>query len=437
MIGLISLAVCIFYPTIVHAAESFCCPLGSPLQSIKTQSTGPEWGSPAEPLVLKDSDQFDQFKLKVTESYMKVIETNVFDSLSNYLRVYKTYGNSTEPFDKFFASYVPIHHPKEDTYGLTLALLEKLKDQLIGTHPTIENHMYIVSVQMGVPALEFMKRLTNNRLVKNRPIVHIMACIKILFKNRPGFMVLDVGLFGPKPFVVMEDSAYPHSAATITLKNPKLDLSFSLHKNFVLSRKDTSETSLDPGDIVEYVINVGRPFCSFLSTTVKPNLLHNLRSLVKRNADGSVEAGVYFQALPRGNTSEGRGYPRDSTRARVLKLFTTTEQITSIHEIPFELIKKEEEIKDTIKSEIEKANTQLGFEEGKLLKLLLGSAEVMNDQNFLSTALKTYQFVSCEAVRNKTDDQASCTTGDIGVGIARIANGFLKNVRRHFTYMSV
>lgn len=220
---------------------------------------------------------------------------------------------------------------------------------------------------------------TNSPPVTTCEKEHILVCIRIKIGNRNGVLLLDSGYHIAKPITIMRDYLYPHSEEIIASTKGSLikTYTYRFHTNpdFVLwhivNKKDGNILS-------EYfsLIHVSRPFLSAIDIAERRNLVYTFKTLLHRNENGELIAGLYFPI-------------KTIDEVKVTLFFVDDDNQRHEAKIPlsFFLQNKSDEVKleyEQVLNDVESRSSH-----GRKLRKYLGSAgTLLKNEDFLNEFIK-------------------------------------------------
>lgn len=261
----------------------------------------PEWGCERPKLKFDTLKGFQEFLAEVQTHVEDNISNFNYDTFSNFIMFSREYEGRKDKklsMKDFYRDYDPPMLPGRYTcVGLSLDLMTRMS-YLEKSFPGFKDSMFQVSCEEDVEFLDCYCKCPyppTARCDKD----HVLVCIKISIKERDGIILLDSGYHVSKPIVVMEDGAYPHTQPFVAQRKDNSSKVFSYNfcdDNFSYILWEYKEYR--EGKVIKNqynLIHVTRPYMSAIDFAERRNLTYSLKSLISRNRDGQLEAGVYFR----------------------------------------------------------------------------------------------------------------------------------------------
>ncbi|KAL1453778.1 hypothetical protein WDU94_010091 [Cyamophila willieti] len=235
------------------------------------------------------------------------------DELAEFANAYAAEMDKTKKrpdFETFFQTYHPKYNGPKSAPGMAIELYEKL----IKVEPRVAKAYHLVSAGANIEK-DMMSRLYRELSadqMKMDPTVqlwpypyhnHVAGFMKIMVGSRRGLILMDPGFALQDPIVFMEDLQCPYMVSTTgSGRSPQgeqfefelaTDGAFISARSYLPSSYRQSKAQKYNNIHETHLYYFGKPYCSFLDSTVKPNLALPERLIEKRNpSTGKVEASI-------------------------------------------------------------------------------------------------------------------------------------------------
>ncbi|XP_039756172.1 uncharacterized protein LOC120630900 [Pararge aegeria] len=207
---------------------------------------------------------------------------------------------------------------------------------------------------------------------------HVLVCVQVVIDGRPGAMLADPGYHLPSLIIVMHDQIHPHTGWFKQSEEPKCRKDFEYSYNPKNSNYVEWRERVTRGTDVKVqtsLVYVAQPFLDCVQITEKRNLVYNFKSLLARDTDGRLVAGMYF---PVGSDTESATFTiftDDGTEKRRTKY-----NFSDFRE-PFM-------VQRSVLDELEQCSVKLRFKRRGLLSIITKIAHIMADQSFVEQMLE-------------------------------------------------
>uniref|UniRef100_A0A8D8ZSI4 Uncharacterized protein n=1 Tax=Cacopsylla melanoneura TaxID=428564 RepID=A0A8D8ZSI4_9HEMI len=296
----------------VSGLAKFGCTFKTDTYDLETGVEEPIWGQNLPPMVLASDADLNQTLAKIRTVMSDLVKNTIYDDideLAEFANAYAAEMDKTKKrpdFETFFQSYHPKYNGPKGTPGLAIDLYERL----VKVEPRVAKayHLIAAGANIGMHMMDRLYRELSVTQIKTDPTGqlwpypyhnHVAGFMKIVVGKRRGLMLMDPGFALQDIIVFMEDGQCPSTVKTTgSGRSPQGE-----HFEFELAADGAfiSVHSYTPGVYRRTYNNIherhlyyfGKPYCSFLDSTVKPNLVFPTRSIEKRNpSTGKVEASI-------------------------------------------------------------------------------------------------------------------------------------------------
>ncbi|XP_039763497.1 uncharacterized protein LOC120636203 isoform X2 [Pararge aegeria] len=194
----------------------------------------------------------------------------------------------------------PIMKRKTTCVGLALDLLKRwhvlekdfpgigLATSIVSCEESVQDVREYVMMGDGPYSIEFAEK------------EHVVVCTQVIIDGRPGVMLADPGYHLSKLITVMYDKMYPNTGWFHHPGDPNCNRDNAYGYNSWNSNYVEWRDRTDKGESVKSqtsLIYVAQPFLDAINITERRNLVYNLRSLVARDAEGHLLAGMCFRVI--------------------------------------------------------------------------------------------------------------------------------------------
>ncbi|KAI5749657.1 hypothetical protein M8J76_009047 [Diaphorina citri] len=354
----------------------------------------PVWGEGEGAMELTSESELEDLIERIGQIHREVLENIHYNSVDNYLQFYEDYKRSGLDFHTFYAGYRPTFRPHENCIGLAIEVLERLHTHLTPRWPHLARYTYLASCWMDISA-EWINQVEgkiteeiDTRGLPRSGLQHVLGALQINVQGRRGYILIDQGFALESPIVLMLDGMHPHNH--IVQRND-----FDNFNEYKLIGKDLVHWRIFRNSTVQileqHLINVKRPYCSFLSITEKRDLVRPLRSMVRTNRRGQIEGGFFFEATA----------PSSNISPAVMVIWSNEDyRSNEDYKIYLEDIVENEQ-DDGILSELEDMDQILGYDSGVTLSKLLQLKSVLRDEQFVRGCVELH-----EALENITQHRS-------------------------------
>ncbi|CAD0194324.1 unnamed protein product [Chrysodeixis includens] len=308
----------------------------------------------------------------------RLLVTEKYDSISNFLSFYDSYMKSQRPLRDVFDDYIPSTRPFRHTcVGLGLELLRRYRC-LESRFPGVRKSMAILSCEESVKDVDAYCRFTSGPHELLAPDKeHVLVGVPIELDGRRGLLIADPGYHIGRIVTVMVDGEEPHTGWFNQSNEPEAIKDYcyaysQLNTEYVVWQERV-ERETDT-KLQKALIYTARQYCDAINVTEKRNLVYRLRSYVSRDYTGRVTAGIGF--LIKTNTPDllfSLFYQINKRRRKFKFRFSDFEDISSLD--------------DSILNHVSLCNMQLQLPKGELLSLIHQLSKAVADHAFISQCL--------------------------------------------------
>lgn len=233
-----------------------------------------------------------------------MLEETPYNTISNFIDFYKTFKKSKlNDLNEFYKSYnPPINRHDHMCVSLAMEIVHRLSVKC----PGLNSKLYLVSCEEHVESISKYIFNCNRFNIENAAYSlekeHLLVAMRIQIAEREGIMLLDPGYHVACAITVMKDERPPHTGRFTQLQGP----TFKRDYHYKYNEKDDNFIDwIEHSMCTEHsLIYIKRPFRTAIDVTIRRNLVYNFRSLLARDANGRVFAGVYFCVTEHGDESE-------------------------------------------------------------------------------------------------------------------------------------
>lgn len=336
----------------------------------------PEWGERSAPVLrIPDGRSFRRLEEDVEAALGKVLATNNYNTIGNYIALYKGFKASKclNLFD-YFQMYTPPITPAHHTcVGLALELWRNIAKN----EPAMGEYFYLVSCEESIGAFEeyagLQKEINETKNILEKE--HVLLAMRFDLGGRDGIMLCDPGYHVGRAIIAMKDELAPHTGWFIQSKEPHLEKQFNYeysktNDDFVQwSERVTRNKAMV--EEVHSLVYIRKPYLTAVDVTERRNLVYSFRSLLSRDRSGTLIAGIFFKVTE--HNDEFLLFYQDEGKKRIKLNFS---EFANLHHI-----------NEQIKPIIEKCNDQLNFAPGQLLSTLYVLYGIANDKRYVQQLL--------------------------------------------------
>lgn len=298
---------------------------------------------------------------------------------------------------QFMSTYQPPITANHHTcVGLALTLLQKLGD----LDPQMQTSAYIVSCDELVDDInDVVSDIPDARTVQKE---HVMVGCQLIINGRRGMFILDPGYHVARVVTIMADQLYPHSGwfTQSDEAHCRKDYLYSLTSDFSHVVWQVKEKRGEGAEkLSNSAVFVARPFLNPVSVTERRNLVYNFRSLLARDANGQLTAGIFFPVT----LSEAAQFTifYQSSEAKI------RQKMNFSHFLSLNMLDEKEQ------AIVEEVNKKLNFNPGQLSELLQTLAGILIDHSFIEQMLKINDAINDLAESDDEEEKEEVKEEDI------------------------
>lgn len=263
----------------------------------------PAWGAVQSRLLIETQDRFNDLITALTDRARNQMKAHSYNTIGNFLTFYESYqqrAEVTESLESFYRQYVPpISDDHHTCVGLGMDLARRILE-LEDSYSGISLALFLASCEEDIGNVNrYVSTPTPDTCTSEKE--HVVVALNINLEGRVGVLILDPGYHVAKPVVVMADGLYPHTGwfKPGGTKRSKRFYNYSLHPSGRYVLWDVKETRHGIEQCGESaLIYTHQAFLSPVDCTERRNLVYNFKSLLKRDEEGNVIAGIYFALKP-------------------------------------------------------------------------------------------------------------------------------------------
>lgn len=262
----------------------------------------PAWGSVPSRLSISSIDEFHHLADALTNCVQRQLETHCYNTIGNFLTLYESYqqrSQSTESLEDLYRDYKPpITDNHHTCVGLGLDMTQRIRE-LEEAFPGIRSTLFLASCEENIGNVNrYVSTPTPDTHTSEKE--HVVISLKIDLQGRIGVILLDPGYHVAHPVIVMEDMLYPHTGwfkPGGTARSQRM-YNYTLHPSGRYVLWDIKEIRRGVELRESALIYTHQAFVSPVDCTERRNLVYTFKSLLKRDSQGNVLAGVYFPLKP-------------------------------------------------------------------------------------------------------------------------------------------
>ncbi|XP_072930447.1 uncharacterized protein [Epargyreus clarus] len=312
---------------------------------------------------------------------MLLAEEN-YDSVSNFLTMAEHYMMIGGPLHDFFNRYQPSLRENRNTcVGLAFQLMLRLHD-LDRWFPEYASSFALASCEENISDVErYVIDGPGPASVIRTEKEHVVICAKVYIDGRYGVILADPGYHIAHFVTIMADRNYPHSGWHLQM----FDFDFYKQIQYVLSPANPNylewhelKTRDGRTDKEVALIYYAQPFLSAIPVTEKRNLVYKLKSVLARDFEGKVRAGLFFRVLPTNSH---------------FTIMVDYDGLPIRTKVDFDFFLFPEFLPADLLLDISRCNRQLGFAEGELFDMLCRLARLLANEPFVSEMLHIDSYI--------------------------------------------
>uniref|UniRef100_A0A8D8U993 Uncharacterized protein n=1 Tax=Cacopsylla melanoneura TaxID=428564 RepID=A0A8D8U993_9HEMI len=407
--------------------EKFSCSFDN--EEYKKETNSPIWSEAKKtPDSLYLSELYDDRKFQITAAFTNVMANYTLNNVDQFIRFIQAYkkerGNKS--LELFFNNYhVPFEPLKPQD---PVSILIEINRRLSENQESAKGKLYIVSAYVNPSdnliedvkksiqntGLDFEKK-AETELSKDQYQRHVAGIIKIKFGKDQGIIVLDPG------YMNGDQRVYPYS---VVLMEPQLKIKagpvFGINRDgeeeivesylgnkFALVSIKHSKCRC-PASEYKVLYLQYKPFCSFMDSTTKGNLLGPNYGIWSFDHDGSPKGYLTFKVAP-GNTTDKSPF----FRVGPFDMYTGGYELK---EFPFDSIKRDNTISQETIKKFDTIASYMSLKSGDTLltklqtiqSVVFENPKLVKEIDMLSTKLLNSKIKS---TRQKLKNALSCFTG--------------------------
>lgn len=272
----------------------------------------PTWGGVARRLFIDSMERFETLVERLTECVRRQLTDHCYNTIGNFLTFHESFrrrADGSQTLESFFRGYRPPITARHHTcVGLGLDLMERIL-ALRSHYPDIASALFLSSCEEDIGNVHRYVTLsaaaTPDRRTSEKE--HVVVTLLVELDGRQGVLLLDPGYHVAAPVVVMKDQLAPHTGwfKPGGTQRSRRTYNYTLHPSGRYVEWNVRETRRGVEECESALIYIHQAFLAPVECTERRNLVYNFKSLLRRDADGRVVAGVYFaiKALRRGHFS--------------------------------------------------------------------------------------------------------------------------------------
>uniref|UniRef100_A0A8D8U8X6 Uncharacterized protein n=1 Tax=Cacopsylla melanoneura TaxID=428564 RepID=A0A8D8U8X6_9HEMI len=412
--------------------EKFSCSFDN--EEYKKETNSPIWSEAKKtPDSLYLSELYDDRKFQITAAFTNVMANYTLNNVDQFIRFIQAYKNQrNDKLEPFFNNYhvafqKNVPHTPEDPVSLLIEINRRLSEN----QESAKGKLYIVSAYVNPSdnliedvkksiqntGLDFEKK-AETELSKDQYQRHVAGVIKVKDGEREGIILLDPG------YMNEEEQVYPYSAVLMKPKWETAELELNEVPVFGLKRDEIVDSYLGKkfalvsmkhrqcnGTGCEYKVLYlqYKPFCSFMDSTTKGNLLAPNYGIMSFD-DKHVRPKGYltFKVAP-GNTTDKSPF----FRVGPFDMYTGGYELK---EFPFDSIKRDNTISQETIKKFDTIASYMSLKSGDTLltklqtiqSVVFENPKLVKEIDMLSTKLLNSKIKS---TRQKLKNALSCFTG--------------------------
>uniref|UniRef100_A0A8D8UDA8 Uncharacterized protein n=1 Tax=Cacopsylla melanoneura TaxID=428564 RepID=A0A8D8UDA8_9HEMI len=410
--------------------EKFSCSFDN--EEYKKETNSPIWSEAKKtPDSLYLSELYDDRKFQITAAFTNVMANYTLNNVDQFIRFIQEYKNRTDDkqsLESFFNNYhVPFEPLKPQD---PVSILIEINRRLSENQESAKGKLYIVSAYVNPSdnliedvkksiqntGLDFEKK-AETELSKDQYQRHVAGIIKIQTPNGEGIIVLDPG------YMNGEERVYPYSAVLMKPKWETAELELNEVPVFGLKRDEIVDSYLGkkfalvsikhskcrcPASEYKVLYLQYKPFCSFMDSTTKGNLLGPNYGIWSFDHYGKPKGYLTFKVAP-GNTTDKSPF----FRVGPFDMYTGGYELK---EFPFDSIKRDNTISQETIKKFDTIASYMSLKSGDTLltklqtiqSVVFENPKLVKEIDMLSTKLLNSKIKS---TRQKLKNALSCFTG--------------------------
>ncbi|XP_072930337.1 uncharacterized protein [Epargyreus clarus] len=302
-------------------------------------------------------------------------------SLENLSLAEKDHDKTTPQETRQEPLYKPVLRSKKLTcVGLAIELINKWRE-LDEEFPNFSKSSILVSCEQEVLMVEEYVAAEGPDNISRVDKEHVMVCVNVIIDGRPGVILADPGYHVPRIITVMMDEEDPHTGWFTQLDLPKCRKDFCYIFNEINSNYVEWHEKKTKGSKIHMetsLIYVARPYLEGINVTIRRNLVYETRSILARNENGYLIAGIVFEIRETDNE---------------FTLFMDVGDKKWKSKYKFCLFENDAVLPEQVLAKLAEVNTVLRFEDGELLSTLRSVATVLTDHMFVTQMLAINKFI--------------------------------------------
>uniref|UniRef100_A0A8D8XMZ2 Uncharacterized protein n=1 Tax=Cacopsylla melanoneura TaxID=428564 RepID=A0A8D8XMZ2_9HEMI len=408
--------------------EKFSCSFDN--EEYKKETNSPIWSEAKKtPDSLYLSELYDDRKFQITAAFTNVMANYTLNNVDQFIRFIQAYKNQrNDKLEPFFNNYhvafqKNVPHTPEDPVSLLIEINRRLSEN----QESAKGKLYIVSAYVNPSdnliedvkksiqntGLDFEKK-AETELSKDQYQRHVAGIIKIQTDKGRGIIVLDPGYMNgdvrvtPYSVVLMHNNrSKSHGDEGYAVKRGELEFNVQLRPKFALVSGAPSTVKTQSKHEMLYLRY--KPFCSFMDSTTKGNLLAPNYGIMSFD-DKHVRPKGYltFKVAP-GNTTDKSPF----FRVGPFDMYTGGYELK---EFPFDSIKRDNTISQETIKKFDTIASYMSLKSGDTLltklqtiqSVVFENPKLVKEIDMLSTKLLNSKIKS---TRQKLKNALSCFTG--------------------------
>uniref|UniRef100_A0A8D9BMT5 Uncharacterized protein n=1 Tax=Cacopsylla melanoneura TaxID=428564 RepID=A0A8D9BMT5_9HEMI len=407
--------------------EKFSCSFDN--EEYKKETNSPIWSEAKKtPDSLYLSELYDDRKFQITAAFTNVMANYTLNNVDQFIRFIQAYKNQrNDKLEPFFNNYhvafqKNVPHTPEDPVSLLIEINRRLSEN----QESAKGKLYIVSAYVNPSdnliedvkksiqntGLDFEKK-AETELSKDQYQRHVAGIIKIQTPNGEGIIVLDPGYMNgdvrvtPYSVVLMHNNrSKSHGDEGYAVKRGELEFNVQLRPKFALVSGAPSTVKTQSKHEMLYLRY--KPFCSFMDSTTKGNLLGPNYGIWSFDHYGKPKGYLTFKVAP-GNTTDKSPF----FRVGPFDMYTGGYELK---EFPFDSIKRDNTISQETIKKFDTIASYMSLKSGDTLltklqtiqSVVFENPKLVKEIDMLSTKLLNSKIKS---TRQKLKNALSCFTG--------------------------
>uniref|UniRef100_A0A8D8U6T9 Uncharacterized protein n=1 Tax=Cacopsylla melanoneura TaxID=428564 RepID=A0A8D8U6T9_9HEMI len=409
--------------------EKFSCSFDN--EEYKKETNSPIWSEAKKtPDSLYLSELYDDRKFQITAAFTNVMANYTLNNVDQFIRFIQAYKNQrNDKLEPFFNNYhvafqKNVPHTPEDPVSLLIEINRRLSEN----QESAKGKLYIVSAYVNPSdnliedvkksiqntGLDFEKK-AETELSKDQYQRHVAGVIKVKDGEREGIILLDPG------YMNGDERVYPYS---VVLMEPQLKIKagpvFGINRDgeeeivesylgnkFALVSIKHSKCRC-PASEYKVLYLQYKPFCSFMDSTTKGNLLGPNYGIWSFDHYGKPKGYLTFKVAP-GNTTDKSPF----FRVGPFDMYTGGYELK---EFPFDSIKRDNTISQETIKKFDTIASYMSLKSGDTLltklqtiqSVVFENPKLVKEIDMLSTKLLNSKIKS---TRQKLKNALSCFTG--------------------------